>query len=174
MTQPTSSIAALAALCLAACAPALDWREFVPEGSEISVSFPCRPDRFARAVVLAGARTQMQMLSCNAGDATFALAYADVADPAQLGATLAELRATAVGNVGGSAPQAAPLQVRGMTPNAQSGRLSVTGRLPDGAAIQEHAAFFTRGLRVYQATVIGASPAPQAVEVFVAGLKFPG
>lgn len=174
MTQPTSPIAALAALCLAACAPALDWREFVPEGSEISVSFPCRPDRFARTVVLAGARTQMQMLSCNAGDATFALAFADVADPAQLGATLAELRETAVGNVGGGAAQVASLQIRGMTPNAQTGRLSVTGRLPDGAAIQEHAAFFTRGLRVYQATVIGASPTSHAVEVFIAGLKFPG
>lgn len=174
MTPLRSLIAAFAAMCAAACAPALDWREFVPEGSGISVSFPCRPDRFARPVVLAGVRTQMQMLSCSAADATFALAFADVADPAQLGATLAELRATAVGNVGGGSAQAAPLQIHGMTSNAQSGRLSVAGRLPDGAAIQEHAAFFTRGLRVYQATVIGASPAPQAVEAFVAGLKFPG
>ena len=174
MIPPTRSIAALAAVCTAACAPALDWREFVPEGSGISVSFPCRPDRHVRAVVLAGVRMQMQMLSCNAGDATFALAFADVADPTQIGTTLAELRAAAVGNLSGGTAQAAPLQIRGMTPNAQTGRLSVAGRLPDGAAVQEHAAFFTRGLRVYQATVIGASPAAQAVETFVAGLKFPG
>jgi hypothetical protein len=174
MTRPRSSIAALAAVCAVACAPALDWREFMPEGSGINVSFPCRPDRFARAVVLAGARTQMQMLSCSAGDATFALAFVDVVDATQIGTTLAELRASAVGNLNGATAQAAPLHIRGMTPNAQTGRLSVAGRLPDGAAVQEHAAFFTRGLRVYQATVIGAAPAPPAVEAFVAGLKFPG
>ena len=60
-----------------------------------------------------------------------------------------------------------------MTPNEQSVRVAVTGRLPDGAVVQEHAAFFVRGLRVYSATVIGAKPAPQAVDVFFNGLKFP-
>ncbi len=175
MPKTVARIAALlAAACAAACAPALDWREFVPEGSDVSVSFPCRPDRHARPVVLAGATAQMQMLVCSAGDATFALAFVDVPDPARVGATLAELRRVAVGNVQGGAPQVAPLQVKGMTPNEQAARVSVTGRLPDGAAVQEHAAFFTRGLRVYQATVIGAAPAPQTVDLFIAGLKFPG
>ncbi|MBC8057822.1 MAG: hypothetical protein H7Y61_14720 [Rhizobiales bacterium] len=174
MTKATHWIAALAAACGAGCAPALDWREFVPEGTDISVAFPCRPDRHARAVVVAGAKAQMQMLACNAGDATFALAFVDVADPSRVAATLAELRATAVSNVRGAPPQDAPLNVRGMTPNEQSARLAITGTLPDGAAVQEHAAFFVRGLRVYQATVIGAAPAPQAIETFIAGLKFAG
>jgi len=39
--------------------------------------------------------------------------------------------------------------------------------------VQEHAAFFVHGLRVYSATVIGAQPSPQAVELFFGGLKFP-
>jgi hypothetical protein len=174
MPRPTVLIAWSAALAAAACAPTLDWREFVPEGSDVRVSFPCRPDRHARPVALAGTPVQMQMLVCSAGGATFALAFLDVADPARVGATLAELRRIAVGNVQGAAPQLAPLQVPGMTPNEQAARLSVSGRLPDGAAVQEHAAFFTRGLRVYQATVIGARPPPQAVDTFIAGLKFPG
>ena len=175
MPRTATRIAALAAAaCGAACSPALDWREFVPEGSGVSVSFPCRPDRHARPVVLAGAKVQMEMLVCSAGGATFALAFVDVADPARIGATLAELRRIAVGNVQGGEPQVAPLQVRGMTPNDQAARLAVTGRLPDGAAVQEHAAFFTRGMRVYQATVIGAAPAPQTVDSFIGGLKFPG
>ena len=174
MTKPALWIAALGAAACAACSPALDWRAFVPEGSELSVSFPCRPDRTARLVTIAGARAQMEMLACSAGDATFALAFVDVADPARIGATLAELRASAVANVRGGAPRSAPLQIKGMTPNEQAARLAVSGRLPDGAAVQEHAAFFTRGLRVYQATVIGARPVPEAVETFIAGLKFPG
>ena len=173
MTRSQRWIASLIALCCAACSPALDWREFVPEGSGISVTFPCRPDHHARAVVVAGAPVQMEMLVCSAADTTFALSYFDVADPARIAATLAAWRETAVGNVRGREPQWAPLQIKGMTPNEQALRLSVSGRLPDEAVVQAHAAFFVRGLRVYQATVIGARPAPLAVEVFIGGLKFP-
>ena len=177
MTRLKTGIAALAAAagvaCGAACSPTLDWREFVPEGSELRVTFPCRPDRHARAVVVAGAKVQMEMLICTAGDATYALSFADLADPARISAALAELRAAAVSNLQGRETGLAPLQVQGMTPNPQALRLVVSGRLPDGATVQEHAAFFTRGLRVYQATVIGSKPAPPAVETFLAGLKFP-
>ncbi len=158
---------------VAACSPTLDWREFVPEGTDVTVNFPCRPDRVARKVILAGATTQMHMLACSAGNATFALAFVDVGDPARVGDTLVELRRIAVANVQGVAPEVSPLQVRGMTPNGSAVRLNVTGRLPDGASVREHAAFFVRGLRVYQASVIGAQPGADAVEPFMAGLKFP-
>ena len=174
MICPRTCIAALAAACSVACSPALDWREFVPEGTDIRVSFPCRPDRQARAVVVAGTKTQMQMLACSAGDATFALAFIDVADPAHVAATLADLRATAASNLRSAPPQAAPLQIRGMTPSEQAARLTIRGTLPDGAAVQAQAAFFARGLRAYQATIIGARPAPELADIFIGGLKFPG
>lgn len=174
-SKPAPWIAALAAAaCGAACSPALDWREFVPEGSELGVRFPCRPDRSARPVTIAGASVRMEMLVCSAGDATFAVSIVEVSDPARIGPTLTALRSSAIANVQGGEPRGSPLQVEGMTPNEQAGRMAVSGRLPDGAAVQEHAAFFTRGLHVYQATVIGARPAPEAVENFIAGLKFPG
>ena len=76
-------------------------------------------------------------------------------------------------NVQGVAAESAPVQIRGMTPNEQAVRVVARGKLPDGVAVQEHAAFFARGLRVYSATVIGAQTSPQAVEVFFGGLKFP-
>jgi hypothetical protein len=174
MTRGSSWIAALATASAAACSPTLDWHEYVPEGSALSVNFPCRADHHARPVVLAGAKVQMRMLVCSAGDATWAVSFFDVADPARVSATLREWRTTAVANVQGVAAQPAALQIKGMTPNEQSVRVAVTGRLPDGAVVQEHAVFFVRGLRVYSATVIGARPSPQAVDVFFNGLKFPG
>ncbi len=175
MTKPAFWIAALATAAISmACAPTLDWREFVPEGSDISVRFPCRPDRSARSVTIAGATAKMDMLACAAGGATFALAFVEVPDPARIGATLAALRDSAVANVRGGEPRSAALQVQGMTPNEQSARLVVSGKLPDGVAVQQYAAFFTHGLRVYQATVIGGAPSQAAVETFIAGLKFPG
>jgi hypothetical protein len=174
MTWPPRWIAALAvAASGAGCSPTLDWREFVPDGSELRMTFPCRTDRHARPVALAGVTVQMQMLVCSAGDATWAVSFFDVADPARVSVTLAEWRASAVANVQGLASQPVPVQINGMTPNEQAVRVIVAGKLPDGAAVQEHAAFFVRGLRVYSATVIGAKPPLSAVEVFFGGLKFP-
>jgi hypothetical protein len=163
----------LAAACSAACTPTLDWREFVPEGSKVGVAFPCRPDRLERAVVIAGETAQMQMLVCTAADMTFAVSFFDVADPARVAVSLKELRTVAVRNVNGAAPQLSLLQVKGMTPNEEASRVTIDGKLPDGAVVREHAAFFAYGLRVYQATVIGANPVPQAVQSFFDGLKFP-
>jgi hypothetical protein len=176
MTRPTPKIAvlcALAAFCAVACSPALDWREFVPEDTDIRVSFPCRPDRQARPVMLAGATVRMEMLACSAGEMTFALAFADVADPTQVGPSLAALHRTAIANVQGDKPETAAFSLKDMTPNDSAGRLVVSGRLPSGARVREHAAFFARGMRVYQASVIGANPATAAVETFIGGLKFP-
>jgi hypothetical protein len=174
MTLSFTPLALFALLGLGACSPVLDWREFKPEGSGIGVSFPCRPDRQTRVVTLAETRVTMQMLICSAGDATFALAYADLTDPARINMALAELRAFAVSNLGGDVPERAPLQIKGMTSSEEAGRMTLVGRLPDGATVHEHAALFTRGLRVYQATVIGADPAASVVDAFMAGLKFPG
>ena len=168
------SAAWLALSCLAACSPALDWREFVPEGGELSITLPCRPDRHARVVTISDAKVEMTMLVCSAGEATYAVSYFDVTDPARVSPALAEWRAVSVANVKATLPVPTPLSLRGATPNDQAGRIVVEGHLPDGAAVQEHAAFFVRGLRVYAATVIGTKPSPQAVEVFFAGLKFPG
>ncbi len=172
--SPARWIVTLALVVGAGCAPALAWREFVPEGTDISVSFPCRPDRQMRPITLAGTKTRMQMLACSAGDATFALAFVDIADPTLVGAALSELRDVAVRNLQGAPPQVSALQIKGMTPNEQAGRASIAGHLPDGAVVREQAAFFVRGLRVYQATVIGAEPSQQAVDIFIAALKFVG
>lgn len=161
------------ALLAAGCSPSLDWRETRAEGAGVVALFPCRPDRHARLVVVAGAATRMEMLVCSAGGATFAVSFLDLADPATVTPALAELQAKAVSNIGGLQILSTPTQVSGMTPNAQSAHVAMTGRLPDGAAVQEQAAFFVKGLRVYQASVIGARLAPEVTATFFAGLKLP-
>lgn len=168
-----TKVAAIALAGLVACSPTLDWREVQPEGGGIVAMFPCKADRHARAVVVAGANVRMQMLVCAAGGATYALSYLDVQSPASVAAALAELRAVAVANLSGTEPRIAALQISGMTPNPQASMLSVGGKLPDGAAVQEQAAFFAKGLRVYQASVIGAKPAADAADMFFSGLRLP-
>jgi len=165
----------LPALCavLAACSPALDWRELQAAGTGIVATFPCKPDRHARSVTLAAQTVRMEMLVCGVGDVTFALSFVDVDDPSRVSATLEELRGLAITNLGAVRRDSAALQVPGMTPNPMAGRLRLEGVRPDGVAMQEHAAFFVKGLRVYQAIVLGRRVPAELADTFLAGLRLP-
>jgi hypothetical protein len=169
----TLSRLGLAALFTAGCSQGMDWRETRPEGAGVVAQFPCKPDRHSRPVVVAGATARMEMLVCSAGGVTFAVSFLDLADPALVASVLAELRSKALSNIGGRQVHSLPVQVSGMTPNPQAALVSMTGRLPDGAAVEEQAAFFVKGLRVYQASAIGATLAPEATATFFSGLKLP-
>ena len=158
---------------MAGCSPSLDWRETRPEGVDVVALFPCRPDRHARTVVVAGSAAKMDMLVCSAAGATFALSFIELNEPAAVAASLSELRAAALANIGGVQLSSEPLQVSGMTANSQAARLAMSGHLPDGAPVQEQAAFFVKGLRVFQASVIGAKLVPEMTETYFSGLKLP-
>jgi len=164
--------ALIACALLCACSPTFDWREARFEGSRLVAMFPCRPDHDERPVELGGRHMTMRMDACATGGATFAVSVVELGDPALAPIAQQTLRALAVANIKGDPPQAIPWRLAGTTPNADAARISIRGRLPDGAAIVEHAAFFTQGLKVYQASVIGAAPNPEALETFFAGLKF--
>lgn len=161
------------AAALSGCAPSLDWREFQAEGSGIVATFPCKPDRHSRSVALATQTVRMEMLVCSAGDVTFALSFADLADPGQVGSTLAELQALATSNLGAARADRMESGVRGMTPNPNAARLRLEAIQPNGASLQEQATFFAKGLRVYQATVLGRKVPTEAAETFFAGLRLP-
>jgi hypothetical protein len=173
MLRPISALALATVLQLAACSPALDWRELRPDGSGIALMLPCKPDRHARPLRLAGHSVRMEMLVCSADEATYALAFADLPEPAAVTAALLELRELAAANIAAPPTLTASLQVPGMTPNPQAARVSLAGRLPDGAAVQEQAVFFAKGLRVYQASVIGVRLSAEAADTFIAALKLP-
>lgn len=164
----------LALSALAGCSPAHDWREVRPEGSGgLVLMLPCRPDTHARDVTLAGRKLKLTLAACSAGGQTWALAFGDVADPAAVGPALEELRVAAARNLGATPPAATPLAVPGATPHAGNSRFALEGKLPDGSAVQEQAAVFTRGTLVFQATAVGPKLPAEAAETFFAGLRFP-
>ena len=76
-----------AAGLLAACAPALDWRDVRLEGSGVLLLFPCKPDSQTRTLSLAGASVRLSLHACSAAGSTWALAVADLGDPARVGPT---------------------------------------------------------------------------------------
>lgn len=159
------------ALGLAACAPALDWRQVEPEGARLSAMYPCKPRSHERTVQLAGSQVRMRMYACQAAGLTFALTYADLPDPAHLGPALRELRQAAVSNLGGEAEALPAPQVPGMTPQPDAAHVRVRARRPEGGEILQESVFFARGMRVYQASVVGERLPEEAVETFLGALK---
>lgn len=160
-------------LAVAACSPVDDWREVRPAGSGALLLFPCKPTSLTRSVVLAGAPVELTLLACAAGPTTYALTHGDVVDPARVSPALQALAASAAANVGAEVAAGEPSAVPGMTPNPQARRWALRGRLPDGTAVAEEVLTFAKGTRVFQATVIGPAPAPEAVRVFFEGVKLP-
>jgi len=134
--------------------------------------FPCQPQRVSRPVTMAGHAVRMQMVSCSDDGITYAATWADLDDPRAVQPALQALKQAAAANLGMAEGTSAPFVVRGATPNEATARVAIDGHLPDGRAVQEHAAFFPHGLRVYQASLIGPKPSPAAIDGFFAGLAF--
>jgi hypothetical protein len=164
-------ISVLTVASMAACAPALDWREVRPAGAGITLLFPCKPDSHARQVKLGPDSVRLELHACSAAGATWALAFAELGDPARVGPSLVELRLAAARNLAASEPQVLGLKVEGATPNPASQRVQFQGRMPDGRAVIEQVAVFAKGTRVYQATALGDKLDADATDSFFGSLR---
>lgn len=160
-----------AAAMLVACSPALDWREVRPEDTGAQLLLPCKPASHARELILAGQKVRMVLHACRAADTTWAVAWADLADPARTGPALAELKASAAANVGASLLQPLAGRTPGETPNAHSGRYAVAGKLPDGQPVRGRLVLAARGPAVMQATALGPRPDEVALDTFFDSLR---
>ena len=172
----TPAILTLVAACaLAGCTPTLDWREVRPPGSQLLLLFPCKPGVQQRQVPLAGQPVLLTLHACAAGGQTWGLAMADVADPARVASALAGFSAVAATNIGaappGAVPAPVPFAVRGATPNPGSQRLLLKGKLPDGTQVTLHAAVFSHGTQVFQASVLGEQVSAEAANAYFDALR---
>lgn len=159
-----------------ACTPALDWREVRPDGAHLALMFPCKPASDARNLDLQGRQVRTFLHACKTANQSFALSYADVGDPALVGAALKQMRESLTAKLSPRPSQpaasAVPLMVNGMTPNPQALAQPLSGQLPDGSAVFGIVAVFARGTIVYQAVVLGSRHDAVAQEAFVNAIKF--
>ena len=165
---------AASVLGLAACSPALDWRQTAPPVAGLHSLLPCRPERAERSVPLAGSTVQLQMASCEAAGALWAIASADVQDSARTAAALQALNDALLLNLGTPAVRRTPWALAGSSLPAE--RLEAEGHRPDGLAVQLSLLAFAQGTRIYRASVLrptaDSSPLPEeALSTFVEGLR---
>ena len=171
MTSLTTRLLA-ASLLLMACSPAFNWREVRPDNTALSLLLPCKPDKATRSVPLGGQTTELAMLGCDAGDATFALAVATVKDGSQVAAALAGWQAATLANMKATgAGQAAPLKVPGASVQPPALLVRATGQRANGSAVQSQAAYFAHGAQVFQAVIYADRVSPEIAETFFSSLK---
>ncbi len=161
----------LAAWLAVGCAPALNWREVRPEGSGVVVLLPCKPSSYARNVKLAGGEVQLSLQVCSSDGLTWALAFADLADPARVPGALAALRQAAMANLGAATAAELPVVVAGAPASPAPLRFEISGQMPDGTRVLEQVALFSQGTRVFQATVLGPHLPAQEMDTFFGGLR---
>lgn len=145
----------LALASMAACSPSLDWRQVRPEGWGLVAAWPCRPSTQVRKVALAGSAVELGLMVCSAGPHSFAIASADMADPARVGPALVALGEAARANVQGVVEFERAAAVAGMTPQPAARWWQLRGQLPDGQPVREQVLVFAHGMRVFQATLVG-------------------
>ena len=139
---------------LAACQPALNWREVRPAQSGALALFPCKPD--------VERRPGMGLARCEAAGRGFSLSWADMPDAGRPGAALKAMAQALATKLNQPLPAAEALLVPGMTPLPEAGQYRLKGA---------RLAVFAYGGRVYQALVTAPQDDPAAWESFVTGLR---
>ena len=161
-----------ASLLLPACSPAFNWRDVRPDNTALSLLLPCKPDKAQRSVPLGGLPTELAMLGCDAGGATFALAVASVADASQMAALQAGWQAATLANMKASGPaQITPLKVSGASVQPPAVLVQASGQRADGQAVTSQAAYFAQGSQLFQAVIYSGKLQPEVAETFFSSLK---
>jgi hypothetical protein len=156
---------------LAACSPTFNWREVRPEGG-LTAMLPCKPDKAARTVPMAGRQVDLQALSCATGGATFALLAADIGDAARAGEVLAQWKTATLSNLRSAAAQESAFRPPGARNLPQSLQVVATGQRADGSKVESHAAYFARDSHVFQAVIYSDRLKPEVADAFFSGLRF--
>ena len=170
MRHPMSLALLLSIVALSGCSPTFNWRELNLAPGSLAALFPCKPEPMVRQVNLDGHSLSMTMLGCQAGGASFALAYADLQERAPAAEVLARWRALTLGNMAAAPEQESSFLLAGVGPGV---RVSARGKRPDGSAVAAQALWFAAGTWVFQASVLADKADTALADTFFAGLKPP-
>lgn len=157
---------------LAACSPTFNWREVRPESTGLKAMLPCKPDKGARTVPMAGRDVSLEVLGCDVGGATFAVLSADIGDPVRTGEVLAQWKTATLANMRSASAQERPFLPPGALGLPQSLQVVASGQRANGSQVESHAAYFARGSRVFQAVIYADQLKPEVADTFFSGLKF--
>jgi hypothetical protein len=157
---------------LAACSPTFNWREVRAEPTALKAMLPCKPDKGARNVPMAGREVSLQVIGCDTGGATFAVMFADLGDAGRAGEALAQWKAASLSNMRSISSGENPFRPAGALALPQSVQVMAKGQRADGTKVESQAAYFAQGSHVFQAVIYAGQLKPEVAEPFFSGLRF--
>lgn len=158
-------------VALAACSPTFNWREVRSEATGLKAMLPCKPDKTARNVTMAGRQLSLEAIGCEASGSTFAVMFADIGT-GSAGEVLDQWKAATLSGVRSKEAREQPFRPPGAIALPQSLQVVAVGLRPDGTQVQGQAAYFARGRHVFQAVIFAEQLRPEVTEPFFSGLTF--
>lgn len=162
----------MAVALLAACGPALNWRETNITATSLSALFPCKPHTASRTVTLGGKEVQLHMTACDTAGATFALGHATVSDLQMVSPVLAQWRQATLAGMRAMDSTASEWSLKRPVTMPQPVMVTARGAKPDGSTLALQGAWFAQGTEVFAALVYADLLSADATEPFFSGLKF--
>lgn len=162
--------AAVALAVLTACNPTFNWRDVRFENARLALLMPCKPDKAQRSVTMAGQQTELHLLSCDAGGATFAVSVADVQDASKVAGALAQWQSAALANIKAPPTAGMALKLPGLAGNGAM--VKAAGQRANGQTVNSQAAYFAQGTQVFQAVMYADKILPDVADTFFSGFKF--
>lgn len=173
MRYTSRALALLIALPLAACNPALNWREVRFDNAPLVALLPCKPDKGVRPLQLQDRQVELAMQGCEASGSLFTVGVAQLASPDDAGSLLGPWKAALLANAGAKTSTDQPFRLPGTTPWPGAVRASFSGQRADGTPVVGQVALFVREAQLYQVAVFSDKPQMEAANTFFAGLKLP-
>jgi hypothetical protein len=169
-------VASLAALALAACNPAYNWRDYSSSDAPFSVMFPDKPSTHTREIDVGGMKVSMTMTAAQVEGTTFAVGSAEAPDAARAQAALEAMKLALVKNIGGTI--SSEKQVRSaagsLAGTTQGGAIDIEASgMQKGTPMRLVAHFEARDKRFYQVIVMGRAKGMtrENVEMFMSSFK---
>jgi hypothetical protein len=168
----------LTLFCLSACSPKFDWREVRAVDAPIFILLPAKAASHSKEIDLDGIKIKMTMTAADAGQISFALAYAKIdgieKDSAnyqlQQEKMLAAMKSGMLKNINGKILDSNT----NITSKTAPDLLQAIGQLKNGQSVKLIAKFTSYGPWVIQAVMIGDEKLfkPEIVDMFFGSLKF--
>lgn len=196
-TARTVTLAALSSCLLAACSPALNWRDIAVPDSTLRAMLPCDPKTVTRTLDKGPAPgmgpVQLSATGCDAAGSTYAVSHFLVTQPERAGEALGYWQATvrqlasapaggesAAGAADAGAGAAATTATTAFVPRGalnmpQSIRGSFELQAQGGGKQPVQGAWFARaepgGVRLYSALIYDGKPSAEQQQMFFDGLQ---
>lgn len=134
----------------AACSPVFDWRDVRVAPATAALVLPCKkPDHVERHIPLGGVPTQLNVMGCEAGGATFAVMAALLPEGHEADEILAGWQQATLANMQARDGQVrrTPFRPLGGLSLPHAERVSADGLQPDGKAVHAEAAWTAHAAR---------------------------